>query len=213
MKVIPLQSPSLQKSTVAAAAAVCALLLFPMFGRATATTSTGRLKLVSADANLITRLDTKDLKQGERVTARLTSSVKTADAMDLPKGTVLIGKVEHVQTSMNKGPAKLSLVFDEARLRDGHTIPIKATLLGAYPGPSVGSYNYTGVGGPYIGLQSHFIPDDQRVDQEPGTLSHIAMHSAVQSPVSGVFTSKDRNIDLRRGTQFQLAIAATPKKG
>ena len=213
MKMLPFRLSTSWKSNLAVTAAFLAVPLMAMPSYAASGSRTEHLQLVSANAQLTTRLDTKNATLGERVTAKLTSTVKTADSMKLPKGTMLIGKVEHVKMSTDNGPARLSIVFNEARLRNGHTIPVKATLLAAYPGSSWNSYAYTGVGGPYVGTQSRFIPNDQKVDQEPGTLSHVAMKSAVQSPVSGVFSSQNRNIDLRDGTRFQLAIAPTTNNG
>ncbi|MGC2164046.1 MAG: hypothetical protein WA634_19255 [Silvibacterium sp.] len=202
MKINPLRSSI---SGFAAVLLAVPVLAVPSYA-ATQTAPQG-LQLVSASAQLTHRVDSKNAMQGQVVTAKLTSNVKSADAMELPKGTLLIGKVEHVQMSTQNGPARISLVFTKARLENGHMIPIKATLLGAYPSDAGDSYSYTGVGGPMIGVQPHFIPYNQKVDQEPGTLNHVAMHSAVQSNASGVFTSKDRNIDLKQGTQLQIAIA------
>lgn len=207
MNMIPLRLSVSLKPVLAAGAAIALLPLFSVPAFAATGSSANHLRLVSANAQLITLVNTKDARRGERVTAKLTSNVKAADSMDLPKGTVLIGKVEHVQMSRDRGPSKLSILFDQAKLRSGQVIPIKATLLGAYPSSSWDSFNYTGVGGPYTGVHPHYIPDDQSVDQESGTLSHIAMHSAVQSPVSGVFTSKNRNFKLNQGTELQFAIA------
>ena len=213
MEIRPVRLTLLRKSVSAVATAVLALPLLAAPSYAASGTAANHFHLVSANARLITGLDSKDARQGERVTAKLTGSVKAADSMDLPKGTVLIGRVAHVQDSTKKGPAKLSLVFDQALLHNGHTIRIKATLLGAYPGPSSDSYFDMGVGGSYVGTEPHNIPYDQRVEQEPGTLSHVAMRSAVQSRVSGIFTSKNRNINLQRGTELQFAIApATGKR-
>jgi len=205
MNIHTLRSSLLGSSVLAIAAALVAVpgLAAPCYAQ----TSTQNLQLVSANARLIHNLDSKDAKEGQMVTAKLTGNVKAADSTELPRGTMLIGKVEHVQMSTDNGPARMSIVFTKARLRDGRTIPIKATILGAYPSSSENSFIYTGVGGPYVGAQAHFIPDDQKIDQEPGTLSHVAMHSAVQSHASAVFTSKDRNIDLKSGTELQLAIA------
>lgn len=211
MEMSPLRLSVTWKFVLAVAAALIAVPFLATPGYAASGTTVDHLQLVSASAKLTTHLDSKNARQGERVTAKLMGNVKTAESMELPKGTVLIGKVAHVQMSTDNGPAKISLVFNQARLHNGRTILIKATLLGAYPSDSWNSYNYTGVGGPYVSMESHSIPYDQKVDQEPGTLSHVAMRSAVQSPVSGVFTSKKRNIDLRRGTRLQIAIA--PKAG
>lgn len=59
----------------------------------------------------------------------------------------------------------------------------------------------------YMMLQPRHIPNDQKVQQDPGTLNHVMMKSSVQSHVSGIFLSKKHNINMHRGTRFQLAIA------
>lgn len=174
----------------------------------TAMQSTRNLQLVSANAQLMKSVNSKDASQGQMVKAKLTSSVKAANGMKLDKGTMLIGKVEQVQKSNNDGPGKLSLVFDQAKLKDGKTVPVKATLLGAYP---TANWVDPSASGSLMPLQPHNIPSDQQIDQQPGTLRHVAMHSSVQSNASGVFTNKDGNVDLRRGTRLQVAIA--PNEG
>ncbi len=163
------------------------------------------LKLVSANAELTQGLNSKSSRQGQTVTAKLTANVTTAGPMELPKGTMLMGAVEQVQPgNANGSKSEISIVFNEARLKDGREIPIKATLLGAYPPAAV--YTLGGVGS-YLPIQPRLIPSDQSVIQDPGTLGNIAMHSAVQSDVSGTFLSKKNGIKLSQGTQLQLAIA------
>lgn len=171
------------------------------------------LQLVSANAQLVKAVNSGNATPGEIVKAKLTSNVKTVDGMKLDKGTVLIGQVEKAEKSTHDGPATLSLVFDKAKLTNGRTIPVKATLLGAYPA-SAGDYWIDSTGsGSMMPVQPRTIPDDQKIDQEPGALSHVALRSAVQSNVSGVFTSKDRNIRLKTGTRLQLAIAPEMTNG
>ena len=51
------------------------------------------------------------------------------------------------------------------------------------------------------------VPNTEKVDQEPGALGNVEMHSAVQSDSSAVFTSAKHNINLKIGTQLQVAIA------
>lgn len=165
------------------------------------------VQLVSAEATLTHKIDSKNAAQGQAVNAKLTSSVKTAGGMKLDKGTMLLGKVEQVQRSNDNGPSRLSIVFDQARLKDGKTIPVKATLLGAYPASTGEYYAETGTNGATMSGQPHGISDQQKIDQMPGTLSHVGMQSAVQSNVSGTFISKDRNIDLKEGTRLQVGIA------
>ena len=168
------------------------------------------LQLVSAAAQLTHKIDTKTARQGQTVKAKLTSNVKTAEGMKLDKGTMLLGKVEQVQRSTDNGPSQLSIVFDEARLKDGKTIPVKATLLGAYPSNTGDYYAESGTNGALMPGEPQRISDQQKIDQMPGMLSHVGMHSAVQSNVSATFISKDRDIDLKQGTRLQVAIAPLP---
>jgi hypothetical protein len=192
-----------QSSSLAIAAAIIAAS-----GFASAQAFAADLQLTGANATLVQDINSKNASQGEAVSAKLTSTVK--GATELPKGTVLLGKVDQVQTSTNGGPATLSIVFDQAQLRDGRTIPVKATLIGAFPSEA-GNYGAYDDGDSAEGVLPGSIAPDQKVDQEPGVLGgHVALHSAVQSNTSGVFTSNDRNVNLKRGTQLQLAIAAEP---
>ncbi len=85
----------------------------------------------SADAQLTHPLNSNTAKTGQAVTAKLTSDVKTSDSTELPKGAMLLGKVEQAQSA--NGGSTIGIVFNEARLRNGSEIPIKAMLLGAYP--------------------------------------------------------------------------------
>jgi len=179
-----------------------AVALIAACGYASAQSSTGDLQLVGAHATLVQDISSKSASQGDAVTARLTSTVK--GATELPKGTVLFGKVDQVQASTNGSPAKLSIVFDRAHLHDGHEIPIKATLLGAFPAPAgYGGYDQDSD----EPLLPQSIPVEERIDQEPGTLHNVAMHSAVKEDVSAVFTSRNHNLDLTKGTRLQVAIA------
>lgn len=179
----------------------------PLTAAQSAPESAQNLKLVSADARLTHDLNAKDAAQGQRVTAKLTSDVKAADGMNLEKGTMLTGKVEQVRKSSDNGPSQISVVFNEARLKDGKTVPVKATLLGAYPPNSGSYYADTGSNGALMAGEPASIPADQKIVQEAGTLSHVTMRSAVQSNVSATFTSKDRDVNLKRGTRLQIAIA------
>jgi hypothetical protein len=164
-------------------------------------------QLVSAKAQLNENVDSAKVTQGETITAKLTSNVKSAGEMELAKGATLIGKVEQVQKPAGGRPAELGIVFDQAKLRDGQIIPIKATLLGAYPADDDFYYAEGGYAEPLVPQQPHVIAADATFDQTPGLLGRVELRSNAESDVSGVFTSKSRNINLDRGTQFQVAIA------
>lgn len=192
-------------SGIAATAFAASFLAAP--GLAHAATTTGAAQLHSATAMLVNGANSKDARPGQAVSAKLTSKVDVKGQTALPKGTMLFGTVAHVKASSGNGPSSMSIVFNKAKLRSGKTVPIKATLLGAYPGAA----NGYGSGSDAMYFQAGVVSSHEQIDQEAGALSHVAMHSAVQSPVSAVFTSKDRNINLEHGMQLQVAIA--PQKG
>jgi hypothetical protein len=180
-----------------------ALVSLPMYASMQAQPQ--NLNLVSANAELTKALNSKSTHQGQSVTAKLTSSVKTEGQTELPKGTLLMGKVVEVQNANSNGNnTEISIVFNEARLSNGREVPIKATLLAAYPPEETGVADSASS---YMIVQPHHIPNDQKIQQDPGALSHVMLQSSVQSNVSGVFLSKKHNIDLHQGTRLQLAIA------
>jgi hypothetical protein len=162
------------------------------------------LQLISTNAQLDHTLDSRKAMQGQLVTAKITTSVRTPEGVELRKGTELIGKVTALEQGGKNQMTQVALTFTQARLKDGQIIPVKATLLGALP-PA--EDNYGDGGEPIAPIEPHRIPSDAQVDQESGVLSNIAMHSAVQSDNSGVFLSKKDKIDLLSGTQLQIALA------
>ena len=175
-----------------------ALISFLAAGAASAQT------LAGVNATLDHSLDSKGAKVGEAVSVKLTSSVKTPDGVDLPKGTELVGKVAAVKADA-KGPVSVSLLFDTARLKGGKQVPVKATLLAAYPASTGGDGedSVQVIGAP----PSHVVSSDT-FDQEPGALGHVSLKSAVKSDNSGTFASSDGNFKLGSGTYLQLAVGS-----
>jgi hypothetical protein len=168
-----------------------ALIVLPGF--ALAQNQAGAVQLKPADAVLVQALDAKSAKPGQNVTARLTSSIETSDGVKLPSGTELLGRVDTVKASEEKGASTLSLTFNQARLKDGKTLPVKATLVGFSP---AGSSDV---------LPGSVAPDGA-FDQEPGAIGAVAMHSEVQQNVSGTLTDAHHNIRLGQGTQLMIAV-------
>lgn len=179
------------------------------WGATTQTATRPSWHLVGVNARLGRRLDTKTARAGQSVEAKLDSSVRTAQGMELPKGTELWGRVDHVVPSMNGSPASLSLVFTTAELRDGKRLPVKVTLLGACPPGEgyPGAYSQADLLGP----APKQVSSRERVDQRPGMLQDISMHSAVPSHNSATFQKKNGNFALHAGTYLQVAIG--PRTG
>lgn len=170
----------------------------------TATLPSSHLQLKTTNAKLNHALDSSHVKLGQRVTARTTMALHTPNGVTLPRRTRLIGKVTGIQKGQGK-PTTMSLVFTQARLRNGHTIPIKATLLGVKP-PYFGA-DAAYQAGRHFPDSSRRVAYDAQVTQEPGAIRHVTMHSSALSHNSATFQRKHGNIDLRRGTQFRIAIA------
>ncbi len=166
--------------------------------------STQAWRLEGTTVRLDRMLDTKTAKQGEPVQAKLDDAVKTTDGMQLPKGTELMGSVTAVQPFQNGSASSISLRFDQAKLKDGKTIPVKVTVIGAYPRDEDQLAIY---GQQTMGSAPRHVPSQDRFDQEPGVLSKIAMTSRVSGHNSATFSDSKGDVKLQAGTFFQVGIA------
>ena len=160
--------------------------------------------LAGVNARLDHTLDTKSAKQGETVTARLDGSVKTASGVKLEKGTQLTGTVTRVEESANGGPSSLTLEFTTAQMKDGKQIPVKVTLLSAFPASANSEATYGIVD---MGSAPRHVNSNATIDQESGMLHHISLHAQVQGQNSGTFMKKDGDLKLAAGTYLQVGIA------
>jgi hypothetical protein len=158
--------------------------------------------LVGVNTRLDHTLDSTSAASGQVVTAKLDGTV-TTDGVKLPKGTELIGKVAEVKAAQNGSAASVSLVFTSAKLKDGKEIPVKATLLAAYPESAGDAATYSG---DLIGPAPAQVGGDSAFNQQAGALRNVAMNSAVKSSDSGTFLS-DGNFRLLAGTVLQVGIA------
>lgn len=178
-----------------------ALLLFPSTipAQTLASNTPGVVVLTHA-------IDAKKLTSGATIQTRLTHSVHLADGITLPTGTSLIATVAEDDMQVD-GKVKLALRFTEARMKDGKTIPIKATILAvateAIPGPN----------GPDMGETELAVPDNLNnqpdVIDATGVANGVDLHSKSSSQNSGVFvTSTKSDIKLPLGTKIELALAS-----
>jgi hypothetical protein len=162
-------------------------------------------QLVGVNARLDHTLDTKSATQGQALKAKLDGSVTTDQGTKLEKGTELTGTVTGVEKSANGGASSLTLSFTTAQTKDGKQIPVKVTLLGAFPASANSEVAY-GVGG--VGSAPRHVNPDEKIDQESGTLNNISLHSRVQGENSGTFMRKDGDLKLSAGTYLQVGIAS-----
>ena len=90
-----------------------------------------------ARAVLVHTLDADKDHDGSSIQAKLDQKVTLDNGTQLPKGTMLLGEVAK-DDMQEQGLVKLAVRFDLARLKDGSTVPVRATILGLYGPDSVG---------------------------------------------------------------------------
>ncbi|HEY2469793.1 MAG TPA: hypothetical protein VGI45_18380 [Terracidiphilus sp.] len=162
-------------------------------------------QMVPAQAYLLNKLSAKDTKPGSQFTARLSETVHLKNGPELPKGTELIGTVSTDDMQI-KGASKLALRIAEARLKNGKTIPVKATIVGLYA-PETETINGNNVA-PGEEESNDWKSSVLNVDQL-NAAGGFDLHSRVNGNNSGVLVStKKNNVKIASGSELALAIAA-----
>jgi hypothetical protein len=162
------------------------------------------MKMVPARAALDHTLDADKTKPGYEFRATLAKSVRLDNGVELPSGTMLLGRV--ATDDMNEaGTSKLALRFTQADLRDGQVVPIKATIVGVFKPESMNSEGYPVAPGDQV--PNSWNDGTLAVDQI-NVLSGVDLHSRISSRNSGVFVStKKDDVKLNSGSEMTLAIA------
>lgn len=189
-------------------------LLIPQSARASGVSSAGAqmnttissarheaMQMVPVEASLERRLDARKDKPGAKFSARLRETVHLKNGPELPNGTILIGSVT-TDRMTPRGTSRLALRFTEARLKDGKTVPINATIMDVAQ-PESGFDIDSGTEASN-GWNGKTIQMDQI-----NALSGVDLHSMIGASNSGVFVSKKKDkMTLSAGTELTLAIAA-----
>lgn len=157
-------------------------------------------QMVPVDAYLAKTLDAKKSQSGTQFEAVVDGTVHLKDGTELPYGTVLVGTVatDQMQTG---GTSTLALRFTEAKLKDGKTFPIHATIADiAGPLEDVG---YMESSEEPLAWSRQFYQIDQI-----GAVHDADLHSSITDPNSGVLVStKKDDVKLVAGSQLSLAVA------
>jgi hypothetical protein len=162
------------------------------------------MQMVAAQAYLKNKLNAKDAKPGSEFRAELSDSVQLKNGPKLPCGTALVGTVVS-DDSQTAGTSKLALRFTQANLKDGKTIPIKATIVGVYGPESETAQNYNVSPGQQ--QANTWTPNQLKID-EVNVVAGADLHSVIGAQNSGVIVSKKENFKLSTGSEFALAIEA-----
>jgi hypothetical protein len=85
--------------------------------------------LKTVQTELTTKVDTRNAKIGQLVTARVRDDAQLADGTKLPKGTMLVGRVVQVQAQRDDGPgAVLVLAFDRAEVKGAQPVNLRTVM-------------------------------------------------------------------------------------
>lgn len=179
-------------------------------GAASAQTDNQTGQLVGVNARLESTINTDSVKQGQTVAAKLDETVTTSNGTKLEKGTELVGTVSDSAPSAHHGPASLTLLFTKARMKDGKQIPVKVTLLAAFPASQSEQATYDQS---LVTPAPRHVSADEKIDQEPGLISGVTLKASVQGENSGTFSRNDGNFHLNRGTYLQVGIAPMSATG
>ncbi len=155
-------------------------------------------QMVPAEVDLTRTLDARKDQAGSTFEARLQGSVHLKNGTELPNGTTLVGKIAADQ--MKNGSSHLALRFTEAKLKDGKTIPIEATIVGI-SGPSESTDAYSSYDGPLPWNGSSTQYDNV------GVMSHVDLHSRIGGENSGTLVATGKSdMKLSTGSRMSLAL-------
>lgn len=203
------------------------------------TASQTQINMVPAKADLQKGLNAKKLKPGDTVTAKLTDTVNLSGQQSLQRNTVLVGHVDAVDASEHHSDSKVTVTFNQARLKDGTVMPVKVTVM-QLTGPPVAASGMGSPGGPVTapasapgagvgnGAGGPRMADTTRAKEDenseptgpsgaaPGGVTGqngvpgVMVQSDIHDSASATFMSKGRNVNVPSGTEMQLAIAYVP---
>jgi hypothetical protein len=201
------------KNRFAVALSVGTVSLFLIFAQKTQATRVNNAPIagkqeaalmVPAQAYLTRDLDAKKDHSGEKFKVKLADSVQLKNGPELPKGTVLTGVVAEDDMQFHT-MSKLALRLTKAELKDGKTIPVKATIMGIDAPQSTDAEGYPVEPGDQV--PNDWNKSTLAMDQI-GALHDVDLHSRISGKNSGVLDStRNNNLKLQEGTELELAIA------
>jgi hypothetical protein len=160
-------------------------------------------EMVPAQIELLRGLDARKIQPGQQFRAKLDGTVHLKNGPELPRGTVLEGVVANDDLNM-KGNFKLALRFTQADLKNGKTLPVKATIVAITSnGDDLGPNGEPTSDGNDV-WDSHTLQIDQI-----SALSGVDLHSRISSANSGVFVARTKDdVKLAPLSHMTVAIAA-----
>jgi hypothetical protein len=169
-------------------------------------------------SELMTNVDSKKSKAGDRVTAKTMNPLKLNDGTLLPKGTILLGKVTEAQPK-SSGSATLAILFDQVALIGTDPMLVRGVIAAVAPAPSLsdgGASNDAlplGSGGDSKGrlasmAGTNFGGDSAQLPPiQPGSgIKGVFLSPAAAADGSSVLRATDKEIKLEKGTRLEIGL-------
>jgi len=177
-------------------------------------------------AELTKALDSKKLKEGDPVTARVTAELHMRDGGVIPRGSTLVGHVTEAKARSKGDPqAELGFVFDKIMPPAGKEMVIKGVLQAVGPNPSQSSseatvppssdpttMSRTQTGGMDSGTVPPPMPPlDTRAPRSPAPVLTAQSKGVVgiknlELGENSLLLSKGKEVKLDSGTQMIVAV-------
>ena len=153
-------------------------------------------QMVSAIATLPHTLDADKDDLDSTFEAELDHKVTLSNGTVLPAHTMLNGKITR-DDMQAAGKSEFALRFDQAQLKNGKTVPIKATIVDiARPSSNTDGY-----------ATSNDWTSQTLTVEQLDAVSGVDLHSEIASNDSAVFVStKKHDVKVPAGTELKLAI-------
>lgn len=117
-----------------------------------------------ADVHVVTgeladKLDSKTARVGDQVVVKTKSAIHTADEVEIPKGSKLIGHVTGVKALGAEANSQIALAFDRIELKDGRSLSIHGDIQSLAPADDGGTRDTMGA-----------APSDMPAGHAPGDM-------------------------------------------
>jgi hypothetical protein len=162
-------------------------------------------QMIPAIATLPHALDADKDHLDSTIEAELNRKVTLSNGTVLPSHTVLIGKVTR-DDMQAAGTSEFALRFDQAQLKNGKIVPIKATIVDVrLPNSNIDAAS-----------ASNDWTEKTLTVEQIDAVSGVDLHSEIASNNSAVFVStKKHDVKVPAGSELKLAIgpatdASTP---
>jgi uncharacterized lipoprotein YbaY len=178
--------------------AVISALSMPVLAQSASDSAaaTEAAQMVSAIATLPHTIDAVKDHLDSTIEAELDHKVTLSDGTVLPSHTVLNGKITRDDMQAG-GKSEFALRFDQAQLKNGKTVPIKATIVDITR-PSSNSDGYA---------ESNNWTSQTLTVEQLDVVSGVDLHSEIAGNDSAVFVStKKHDVKVPAGSGLKLAI-------